>query len=214
VEFSFIDLFLHLDKYLAFMVTHYGAWVYGFLFAVIYCETGLVVTPFLPGDTLLFVAGAVAATGGMNPWMLVATLFLAAVLGDSSNYWLGRIVGIRLFSNPDSRLFRRDYLDQAHAFYERHGGKTVVLARFVPVVRTFAPFVAGMGTMPYVRFLSFSVAGTVAWVGGLVFAGYEFGNIEFIKRNLSIIVLVGVAAALLPVLWRVLTAKFTSPRSI
>jgi len=212
LDFSLIDLFLHLDVYLAYMVTHYGAWVYGFLFLVVFCETGLVVLPFLPGDSLLFIAGAVAATGGMNPYILIGTLCAAAILGDSCNYWIGRLVGMRLFSRPDSKLFRHDHLERAHGFYERHGGKTVSLARFVPVVRTFAPFVAGMAYMPYLRFLAFSIGGTLAWVGGLVAAGYLFGNVPFIKHNLSIIVLAGVGAAVLPVLWRALSAQLARRR--
>ncbi|RPH38624.1 MAG: hypothetical protein EHM86_09355, partial [Desulfobulbaceae bacterium] len=144
-----VDIFLHLDIYLAQLVENYGTWVYAILFAVIFCETGLVVTPFLPGDSLLFVAGTIAATGGMDPLILAGSLMLAAVLGDSTNYFIGRFIGEKLFANPDSKVFRRDYLERTHAFYERHGGKTVTLARFVPIVRTFAPFVAGVGEMPY-----------------------------------------------------------------
>ena len=198
MEFNPIDIFLHLDVYLAQLVASYGTWVYAILFVVIFCETGLVVTPFLPGDSLLFVAGAVAATGGMDPWLLAGSLMAAAILGDSTNYFLGRFVGEKLFANPDSRIFRRDYLDRTHAFYEHHGGKTVTLARFVPIVRTFAPFVAGAGKMAYPRFLSFSVLGTLLWVGGLVTLGYTFGNVEFIKKNLSVMLLVIVAISFLP----------------
>lgn len=193
MEFNPIDIFLHLDVYLAQLVSSYGAWVYAILFAVIFCETGLVVTPFLPGDSLLFVAGAVAATGGMDPYLLGGALMVAAILGDSTNFFIGRFVGERLFSNPDSKIFRRDYLERTHGFYARHGGKTVTLARFVPIVRTFAPFVAGVGDMPYLRFLSFSVLGTLLWVGGLVALGYQFGNVELIKSNLSL-VLIGIVA--------------------
>lgn len=200
MEFNPVDIFLHLDIYLAQLVANYGTWVYVILFAVIYCETGLVVMPFLPGDSLLFMAGAVAATGGMDPYLLAGTLMAAAILGDSTNYFVGRFIGEKLFANPDSKIFRRDYLDRTHAFYERHGGKTVTLARFVPIVRTFAPFVAGVGEMPYLRFLGFSVLGTLLWVGGLVTAGYLFGNIPFIKQNLNVIAVVGVLAALLPTL--------------
>lgn len=191
MEFNPIDIFLHLDVYLAQLVASYGTWVYVILFAVIFCETGLVVMPFLPGDSLLFVAGAVAATGGMDPYVLAGSLMAAAILGDSTNYFVGRFIGEKLFANPDSKIFRRDYLERTHAFYERHGGKTVTLARFVPIVRTFAPFVAGVGEMPYLRFLGFSVFGTLLWVGGLVTLGYQFGNVEFIKKNLSL-VLVGI----------------------
>ncbi len=193
MEFNPIDIFLHLDVYLSQLVASYGTWVYAILFAVIFCETGLVVMPFLPGDSLLFVAGAVAATGGMDPWLLAGTLMAAAILGDSTNYFVGRFIGEKLFANPDSKIFRRDYLERTHAFYDRHGGKTVTLARFVPIVRTFAPFVAGVGEMPYLRFLAFSMFGTLLWVGGLVTLGYQFGNVEFIKKNLSL-VLIGIVA--------------------
>lgn len=200
MDFTFIDIFLHLDKYLAAMVAQYGVLIYALLFLVIFCETGLVAMPFLPGDTLLFVAGAVAASGGMDPWLLAACLIVAAILGDSTNYLVGRVLGKRLFSNPKSRLFRRDYLARTEAFYAEHGGKTVAMARFVPIVRTFAPFVAGMAAMPYYRFVSFSVLGTLAWVGSLVTLGYLFGNVEFIRSNLSLIVIAGMGAVILPLM--------------
>lgn len=212
MDYSLLDIFLHLDKYLVLLVAQYGVWVYAILFAVVFCETGLVVLPFLPGDSLLFVAGAVAATGGMNPYMLAFSLFVAAVVGDSLNYWVGRLAGERLFAKPDSKLFRRDLLDKTHVFFEHHGGKTVATARFVPMVRTFAPFVAGMAEMPYLKFLAFSVLGTVAWVGILVTLGYQFGNIEFIRRNLSVIVLAGVGAAFLPVVLRFLQLRLGKRR--
>ncbi|WP_044872607.1 DedA family protein [Pseudomonas sp. LFM046] len=198
MEFNPIDLILHLDQYLNFLVTHYGAWVYGILFLVIFCETGLVVTPFLPGDSLLFIAGAVCATGGMDPLLLGGLLMLAAISGDSLNYLIGRTAGERLFTNPDSKIFRRDYLEQTHEFYEVHGGKTVTLARFLPIIRTFAPFVAGMGRMPYPRFFAFSVLGTILWVGGLVTLGFFFGNVPFIKQNLSLMVIAIIGVSMLP----------------
>jgi len=198
MEFNPIDIFLHLDIYLAQLVDSYGIWVYGILFAVIFCETGLVVTPFLPGDSLLFVAGTIAATGGMELPVLIVCLMTAAILGDSSNYFIGRFIGEKLFANPDSKIFRRDYLERTHAFYDRHGGKTVTMARFVPIVRTFAPFVAGVGEMPYLRFLAFSVFGTVLWVGGLTTLGYLFGNVEFIKKNLSVVLIGIVVLSFLP----------------
>ncbi len=203
-----VDIFLHLDIYLAQLVAEYGPWIYGILFAVIFCETGLVVMPFLPGDSLLFIAGAVAATGGMDPYLLAGTLMAAAIMGDSTNYLIGRFVGEKLFSNPDSKIFRRDYLDRTHAFYEKHGGKTVTMARFVPIIRTFAPFVAGVGKMNYLRFLSFSVFGTVLWVCGLVTLGYLFGNVEFIKKNLSVMAIGIVALSFLPVAIQFLRQKF------
>lgn len=204
-----VDVFLRLDVHLAVLVGQYGPWIYAILFAVIFCETGLVVMPFLPGDSLLFVAGALAALGQMDPVILVAALMAAAILGDSTNYFVGRFAGERLFANPDSKIFRRDYLDRTHAFYERYGGKTVTLARFVPIVRTFAPFVAGVGEMPYLRFLGFSVLGTLLWVGGLVTLGYQFGNVEFIKKNLSLVLIGIVALSFAPAVVQFLRARMT-----
>ncbi|MCY1420466.1 Protein DedA [compost metagenome] len=180
------------------LVTNYGAWIYAILFMVIFCETGLVVMPFLPGDSLLFIAGAVAAGGGMDPVLLGGLLMAAAILGDSTNYIIGRTAGERLFRNPNSKIFRRDYLQQTHDFYDRHGGKTVTLARFLPILRTFAPFVAGVAKMPYPRFLTFSVVGTIGWVGGLVTLGYFFGNVPFIKQNLSLMIVAIIGISLLP----------------
>jgi membrane-associated protein len=198
MDFNPLDLILHLDVYLDMLVNNYGPWIYAILFLVIFCETGLVVMPFLPGDSLLFIAGAVAAGGGMDPVLLGGLLMAAAILGDSTNYVVGRTAGDKLFSNPNSKIFRRDYLQQTHEFYERHGGKTVTLARFLPILRTFAPFVAGLGKMSYPRFLTFSVIGTVAWVGGLVTLGYFFGNVPFIKKNLSLLVVGIILLSLLP----------------
>jgi len=200
MDFNLIQIFLHLDVYLQQMAQNYGTGIYALLFAVIFCETGLVVFPFLPGDSLLFVGGAVAALGGMDPYLLAGTLILAAILGDSTNYIIGRTIGEKLFSNPNSKIFRRDYLTRTHEFYDRHGGKTVTLARFIPIVRTFAPFVAGVGKMPYLRFLAFSVFGTLVWVGGLVVLGYFFGNIEFIKKNLSVMIICIVGISFLPMI--------------
>ncbi|MDE3738178.1 MULTISPECIES: DedA family protein [Pseudomonas] len=200
MDFNPIDLILHLDQYLNLLVTNYGTWIYAILFLVIFCETGLVVMPFLPGDSLLFIAGAVCATGGMDPWLLGGLLMIAAISGDSTNYLIGRTAGERLFSNPNSKIFRRDYLQRTHDFYDRHGGKTVTLARFLPIVRTFAPFVAGVGRMPYPRFLAFSVLGTLLWVGGLVTLGFFFGNVPFIKQNLSLMIVFIIGLSLLPML--------------
>jgi membrane-associated protein len=200
MEFNPLDIILHLDVYLEMLVTNYGAWIYAILFMVIFCETGLVVTPFLPGDSLLFIAGAVAAGGGMDPVLLGGLLMAAAILGDSTNYIIGRTAGERLFRNPNSKIFRRDYLQQTHDFYDRHGGKTVTLARFLPILRTFAPFVAGVGKMPYPRFLTFSVVGTIGWVGGLVTLGYFFGNVPFIKQHLSLMVVGIIGVSMLPMI--------------
>ncbi|MNE12485.1 Inner membrane protein YghB [compost metagenome] len=200
MDFNPLDIILHLDVYLDMLVNNYGAWIYAILFMVIFCETGLVVMPFLPGDSLLFIAGAVAAGGGMDPVLLGGLLMAAAILGDSTNYIIGRTAGERLFRNPDSKIFRRDYLQQTHDFYDRHGGKTVTLARFLPILRTFAPFVAGVAKMPYPRFVSFSVVGTIGWVGGLVTLGYFFGNVPFIKQNLSLMIVAIIGVSLLPMI--------------
>ena len=213
MDFNPIDIVLHLDVYLDMLVTNYGAWIYAILFLVIFCETGLVVMPFLPGDSLLFIAGAVAAGGGMDPVLLGGLLMLAAILGDSTNYVIGRTAGEKLFSNPNSKIFRRDYLQKTHDFYDRHGGKTVTLARFLPIIRTFAPFVAGVGKMPYPRFFGFSVLGTVFWVGGLVTLGYFFGNVPFIKKNLSLLVVGIILLSLLPMIIGVIRSRFGNSNS-
>ncbi|MFS0824930.1 DedA family protein [Pseudomonas phoenicis] len=208
MEFNPLDLILHLDYYLDVLVSNYGPWIYAILFAVIFCETGLVVMPFLPGDSLLFIAGAVAAGGGMDPVLLAGLLTIAAILGDSTNYVIGRTAGERLFRNPSSRIFRRDYLQKTHEFYARHGGKTVTLARFLPILRTFAPFVAGIAHMQYVRFLAFSVAGSVLWVGSLVTLGYFFGNVPFIKQHLSLMVVGIILLSLIPMILGLLRSRF------
>ena len=200
MDFNPLDLILHLDVYLDLLVNNYGPWVYAILFLVIFCETGLVVMPFLPGDSLLFIAGAVAAGGGLDPVLLAGLLMLAAILGDSTNYVIGRTAGERLFNNPNSKIFRRDYLEKTHDFYERHGGKTVTMARFLPIFRTFAPFVAGVARMFYPRFFMFSVIGPILWVGGLVTLGYFFGNVPFIKKNLSLLVLAIIVLSLVPMI--------------
>jgi membrane-associated protein len=174
---------------------------------VIFCETGLVVMPFLPGDSLLFIAGAVAAGGGMDPVLLAGLLMAAAILGDSTNYIIGRTMGEKLFNNPKSRVFRRDHLIRTHEFYSRHGGKTVTLARFLPIIRTFAPFVAGVGHMHYPRFLGFSVLGSILWVGSLVTLGFFFGNVPFIKQNLTLLVLFIILMSLLPMIIGVIRSR-------
>ena len=208
MDFNPLDLILHLDVYLDLLVKNYGLWIYAILFLVIFCETGLVVMPFLPGDSLLFIAGAVAAGGGMDPVLLAGLLMLAAILGDSTNYVIGRTAGERLFSNPNSKIFRRDYLQKTHDFYDKHGGKTVTLARFLPILRTFAPFVAGIAKMPYPRFFGFSVFGTILWVGGLVTLGYFFGNVPFIKKNLSLLVVFIILLSLVPMIIGVFRSRF------
>jgi membrane-associated protein len=197
----------HLDVELAGLLARYGAWVYAILFAIVFCETGLVVTPFLPGDSLLFVAGALWATAGLPVPLLMATLVAAALCGDNCNYWIGRLLSRQVRSWRGSRFINLGALERTERFYDRHGGKTVVLARFVPLVRTFAPFVAGVGRMPYPRFLAFSVAGALLWVGLVVTAGYAFGNIPAVREHFEVVVLVIVALSLLPVVIEMLRAR-------
>jgi membrane-associated protein len=192
------DLVVHLDAHLESFVSQHGAWVYALLFAIVFCETGLVVTPFLPGDSLLFVAGAVAVAGRMDLAAVMGALVAAALCGDNVNYWVGRLLGPRVFHHGDSRWLNPAHLRRAHDFYERHGGKTVILARFVPIVRTYAPFVAGVGAMPYLRYLAFCVAGALLWVVSLCEAGYWFGNIEIIRKNLTVAILVVVLLSISP----------------
>jgi membrane-associated protein len=188
------DLVVHLDDHLAAFVAQHGPWVYALLFAIVFCETGLVVTPFLPGDSLLFVAGAVAAVGGMDIALVMATLVAAALCGDNVNYFVGRWAGTRVFS----RFINPAHLQRATLFYERHGGKTIILARFVPIVRTYVPFVAGVGAMPYPRYLAYCVAGALVWVVSLCALGYFFGNIPAVKNNLTVVILLIVLVSVTP----------------
>ncbi len=197
---AFIDIMLHLDKHLAMLVQQYGAWIYVILFVIIFSETGLVVAPFLPGDSLLFVAGALAAVGGMDIGILMAVLGSAAILGNVVNYSIGRAIGERVYRWPDSWYFNRAALDKTHAFYEKHGGKTLVASRFLPLFRTFAPFVAGVAKMTWSRFLLFNAIGAVAWVVSLTLVGFWFGNIPFIKSNLTLVILAIIGVSFLPVL--------------
>jgi membrane-associated protein len=193
-----LSMILHIDQYMGAWVAQYGAWIYLVLFLIIFSETGLVVVPFLPGDSLLFIAGAFGASGLIDPGLLAALLILAAIAGNTVNYAIGRYIGPRVFSS-NSRLLDRQALIKTHEFYERHGGKTIVLSRFLPLVRTFAPFVAGVGSMNLLRFQLFNIAGAVLWVGGLILLGYFFGNVPIIKEHLNTIVLIGVCAAAVPV---------------
>jgi membrane-associated protein len=194
---AFIDIILHLDTHLLALTREYGVWVYAILFLIIYCETGLVVMPFLPGDSLLFVAGALCGMGALQLEWLAPLLMLAAFSGDNTNYWIGRLVGMRLL-HTDTRLIKRKHIDKTHAFYEKHGGKTILFARFLPIVRTFAPFVAGIGLMRYRLFVLFSALGSLMWIGSLTVAGYFFGNIPVIKDNLTLMVLGIIAISFLP----------------
>jgi membrane-associated protein len=192
------DLLLHVDRHLDVVIQQYGAWAYGLLFAIVFAETGLVVAPFLPGDSLLFIAGAYCATEHFNVWTLTIGLLIAAVAGNTVNYFIGRWIGQKVFSSQ-SRWIDQNALRKTHAFYEKHGGKTIILARFLPIIRTFAPFIAGVSEMNFSRFQFFNITGAALWVFGLVIAGYFFGNIPIIRQNLNVIVLVGVGAAAIPV---------------
>jgi membrane-associated protein len=201
---QFIDIVLHVDKYLAILLAQYGNWIYGILFVIVFCETGLVVTPFLPGDSLLFVAGALAATSGgsFDIGIVIGVLLAAAVLGDNTNYWVGRWAGKRILAwGETSRFFNRKAFDVTHAYYETHGGKTMLVARFMPFVRTFAPFVAGVANMSYVRYFLFDLCGAVLWVFALCLAGYWFGNLPWVKENLSFIVFGTIGLSLAPLAW-------------
>jgi membrane-associated protein len=199
---QFIDTILHVDVWLLKNAMEYNTWIYLILFAIVFCETGLIVTPFLPGDSLLFAAGTLAASTATQPavlsiWVLIGILMLAAILGDNTNYWIGRFLGSKVYEK-NYKLINRKNLDKTHQFYEKHGGKTVIIARFMPIVRTFAPFVAGIGTMKYSKFFSFSFIGNILWVNSFCFAGFLFGNIPFVKNNFTIVVMTIIAFSLAP----------------
>ncbi len=206
-----VDFFVHLDQHLANLASTYGVWIYAILFVIIFAETGLVVTPFLPGDSLLFVAGALAAAGGMDPIMLALVLFIAAVLGNTTNYWFGRWAGPRVFQWEDSRWFNRKALLAAHLFYEKYGGVTVTLARFLPFVRTFVPFIAGVAAMPHARFQFWSILGGFLWIGGFITLGYFFGNIPVVKDNLAFVMLGVVVVSLLPLIYPWVVRRLRGP---
>lgn len=210
-----IDFILHIDQHLVNIVQTYHLWTYAILFLIIFCETGLVVTPFLPGDSLLFVAGAIAALPEMplDVHLLVLIVFAAAFLGDSCNYAIGHFFGEKLFSNPDSRIFKRSYLDKTHEFYQKYGGKTIVIARFVPIVRTFAPFVAGMGKMHYTWFITYNALGGALWVAIFCYTGYLFGDQPFVQDNLKLLIVAIIVISVLPAVFEVLRAKMKRTRS-
>ncbi len=210
-----IDFILHIDQHLVNIVQTYHLWTYAILFLIIFCETGLVVTPFLPGDSLLFVAGAIAALPEMplDVHLLVLIVFAAAFLGDSCNYAIGHFFGEKLFSNPDSRIFKRSYLDKTHEFYRKYGGKTIVIARFVPIVRTFAPFVAGMGKMHYTWFITYNAFGGALWVAIFCYTGYLFGDQPFVQDNLKLLIVAIIVISVLPAVFEVLRAKMKNARS-
>ena len=195
---TLIDLVLHLDTHLMTLVQDYGVWVYAILFAIIFAETGLVFAPFLPGDSLLFVAGALCGLDALQLHWLMPLLMLAAFSGDNTNYWVGRLIGMRVFQRFEGRLLKREHLDKTHSFYEKHGGKTILFARFMPIIRTFAPFVAGIALMRYRLFVLYSAAGSIGWIGSLTLAGFFFGNIPVVKNNLTLIILGVIFLSFLP----------------
>ena len=194
----FIDILLHLDKHLDWVIRTYGIWTYAILFLIIFCETGLVITPFLPGDSLLFAAGTFVALGSLDMGWLTILLSLSAIAGDTVNYWVGHAMGPKVFTRENSRLLNKEHLERTHRFYQRYGGKTIILARFIPIIRTFAPFVAGIGAMAYKRFIAFNVIGGIAWVFLFVLSGYYFGNISFVRNNFIFVILVIILISILP----------------
>lgn len=206
-----IDIFLHLDVHLSEVIGNYGTWTYAILFLIVFCETGLIVTPILPGDSLLFAAGSLAALGALDVTVLAPLLCVACLMGDLVNYSVGKFLGARLFSKKDARFLKREYLERTHGFYERYGAKTIILARFVPIVRTFAPFVAGMGTMSFRKYIFFCVTGALLWVGVCVGAGYVFGNIPIVKDNFTLVVLAIIFVSLLPAVIGFIRARRVVP---
>lgn len=204
-----IDIFLHLDKNLAIVIAQYGVLTYGLLFLIVFMETGFVVTPFLPGDSLLFAGGALAAAGSLNIWLTYFLLLGAAILGDTANYWLGYFVGPKIFEH-ENRFIKRKHLQDAHAFYEKHGGKAIILARFIPIVRTFAPFVAGISKMTYGHFIAYNFVGGIAWVSLFIWGGYFFGNLPFVKANFHYVVLVIIILSLVPIAYEFIKSRTRS----
>jgi membrane-associated protein len=195
---SLIDLVMHMDQHLGLIIRDYGMWTYAMLFFIIFCETGLVVTPFLPGDSLLFATGSFAAIGSLDIRWLTIILSVAAIAGDTVNYWIGHATGPKVFTQEKSRFLNREYLERTQRFYKRYGGKTIILARFIPIVRTFAPFVAGIGCMDYMRFLAFNVIGGLAWIALFILGGFFFGNIPFVKNHFTLVILAIILISLLP----------------
>jgi len=208
-----VDFILHLDRHLSEIIRDYGTWTYLLLFLIVFCETGLVVTPFLPGDSLLFASGAFAGLGALDLWLTLLLLTVAAIAGDTVNYWAGHLIGPRLFRGEKVRFLNPKHLQRTHEFFERYGGKTIVIARFVPIVRTFAPFVAGVGSMTYSRFLLYNVTGGIAWVGICVLAGYWFGNIPVVKENFTLVILGIIVVSILPAVYEVLRHRAQTKRS-
>jgi membrane-associated protein len=205
--YSFIDFFIHIDKHLEELVRNYGVITYAVLFLIVFCETGLVVTPFLPGDSLLFAAGAITSKGALNVHLLAGLLFIAAVIGDAVNYAVGRYIGPKVFERKDSRIFKQEYLTRTHKLFEKYGPKTIIFARFVPIVRTFAPFLAGVGTMSYTKFAAYNVIGAALWVGLFTYAGYFFGQTPLVEKNFKLVILAIIVISILPAVIEVIKAR-------
>jgi membrane-associated protein len=195
---NFIDIFIHLDQHLSLLIQSFGGWAYLIVFLVIFCETGLVVTPILPGDSLLFGLGAIAAMGALKVEWLFVMLSIAAIAGDTVNYMIGHYVGPRVFARESGRFFKKEYLERTHRFYEKYGGKTIIIARFVPIIRTFAPFVAGIGSMTYSRFIAYNIVGGISWIALFIFGGYYFGNLSIVKRNFTLVIFAIILISILP----------------
>ena len=210
---TLFDIFMHLDRHLGSVIQDYGIWTYLILFLIIFCETGLVVTPILPGDSLLFAAGAFAAIGAFNVMWLFGLLSVAAVAGDTLNYWIGCYLGPKVFHKEHVRFLNREYLDKTHQFYDKHGGKTIIIARFMPIIRTFAPFVAGVGKMTYAHFISYNVIGGILWIATFVFGGYYFGNIPLVKRNFTVVIAAIIILSVMPGIIGFLRHKFRTSRT-
>ena len=204
---ALVDFIIHIDKHLDSIVSSYGSWTYLVLFLIVFCETGLVVTPILPGDSLLFAAGAIAPRTGLNPYYLFLLLSAAAILGDAANYAIGHFLGPKALANPNSKIFRREYLEKTERFYAKYGGKTIIFARFVPIVRTFAPFLAGVGTMSYSRFALFNVVGGTIWVACFIFAGYHFGALEIVRKNFTLVIFAIIFVSALPAVYEFIQAR-------
>lgn len=204
---TFIDIILHLDKYLTVFVSQYGLLTYAILFFIIFAETGLVIMPFLPGDSLLFATGAIAALGSLNIWLIVFILVIAAILGDTANYWIGHFLGQKIVDNPKIPFINQEHIDKTQKFYEKHGGKTIILARFVPIIRTFAPFVAGIGKMHYQQFVLYNIVGGVLWITLFTFAGYFFGNIPAVQKNFHYVILAIIILSVVPMIFEYIKNK-------
>ncbi|KJR43355.1 dedA family protein [Candidatus Magnetoovum chiemensis] len=211
---EFIDIFLHLDEYLDIVIRQFGGWTYAILFCIIFLETGLVITPILPGDSLLFAVGTFASIGSLDVLWVTGVLVVAAILGDTVNYWIGYTAGPRVFQREDSRLFKKSYLERTHKFYEKYGGKTIILARFIPIIRTFAPFVAGIGRMSYRRFIVYNITGGIAWITFFVYGGYLFGSIPAVKKHFSFIIIAIIFISMLPGLIEFIRIKTKATESV